>query len=83
MSSFTEHKEIDKIEVTAMNTIQVRECNILYKDGEELTRSFSRYVLNPGDNLDGQPERVKAIAEVTWTSEVVSEYKSRTVKNIN
>jgi hypothetical protein len=78
MASFSETKEVDKIEVTAMNTIQVRECITVYRDGVEHSRSFQRYVLNPGADLTGQPDKVKAIASSIWTSANVAEYKAQT-----
>ena len=45
--------EYDKIEVVGMyKHVQVRKATVIKKDGAELTRSFERYVLDPG-TLDG------------------------------
>ena len=32
---------------------------------------YHRYVLQPGEDLTGKPERVAAIADAVWTEEVV------------
>ena len=53
--------EYDKIEIVGMyKNVQVRKATVIKKDGAELTRTFSRYVLNPGtldddDNLVDNP----------------------------
>ena len=53
--------EYDKIEVVGQyKNVQVRKATVIKKDGAELTRSFSRYVLDPGildgdDNLVDNP----------------------------
>ena len=53
--------EYDKIEVVGMyKLVQVRKATVIKKDGAELTRSFERFVLDPGtldsgDNLVDNP----------------------------
>ena len=53
--------EYDKIEVVGQyKNVQVRKATVIKKDGAELTRSFTRYVLDPGtldsdDNLIDNP----------------------------
>ena len=59
--ALTETIEYDKIEVVGMyKHVQVRKATVIKKDGAELTRSFERFVLNPGtldesDNLVNNP----------------------------
>ena len=53
--------EYDKIEIVGQyKNVQVRKASVIKKDGAEMTRSFERYVLNPGtldsdDNLVDNP----------------------------
>ena len=53
--------EYDKIEVVGQyKSVQVRKATVIKKDGVELTRSFERFVLDPGtldasDNLVDNP----------------------------
>ena len=50
--ALTETIEYDKIEVVGQyKHVQVRKATVIKKDGTELTRSFERFVLDPG-NLD-------------------------------
>ena len=85
--ALTEATEYDRIEVTGKHkAIQVRKASVISKDGNELTRSFERYVLNPGtldadDNLvdtdlSGQPSEVSSIATAAWTTAVKDAYKT-------
>ena len=51
--ALTESTEYDKIEVVGQyKFVQVRKETVIKKDDKELTRSFERYVLQPG-NLKG------------------------------
>ena len=59
--ALTESIEYDKIEVVSQyKNVQVRKATVIKKDGVELTRSFSRFTLDPGtldesDNLVDNP----------------------------
>ena len=51
--ALSESIEYDKIEVIGQyKIINVRKASVIKKDDKELTRSFERFVLNPG-TLDG------------------------------
>ena len=59
--ALTESIEYDKIEVVGQyKQVHVRKATVIKKDGTELTRSFNRFVLDPGtldesDNLVENP----------------------------
>ena len=56
--ALTESIEYDKIEVVGQyKHVQVRKATVIKKDGTELTRSFERFVLDPG-TLDGSDNLV-------------------------
>ena len=72
--ALTETIEYDKIEVVGQyKAVQVRKATVIKKDDVELTRSFERFVLDPGtldesDNLvdnplDKEPDGTTAIAD--------------------
>ena len=72
--ALTETIEYDKIEVVSpYKHVQVRKATVIKKDDVELTRSFERFVLDPGtldasDNLvdnplDKEPDGTTAIAD--------------------
>ena len=72
--ALTESIEYDKIEVVGQyKSVQVRKATVIKRDGTEVTRSFERFVLDPGtldgsDNLvdnplDKEPDGTTAIAD--------------------
>lgn len=71
----TEKTIIDKIEIIDSKHIQVREANIIEKDGAPVAKTFNRYVLHPGDDVSQEDEKIKGIAALLWTPEVIEEYK--------
>ena len=67
---------VDKIEVLEMGQVGVRTATCVADDGVELPRSFHRQVLAPGDDTSGQDARVIAVANATWTDEVVADWET-------
>ncbi|MFH1739784.1 MAG: hypothetical protein ABIH23_12300 [bacterium] len=68
---------IDQIEVLESGHVQVRQATKIMEDGKEIGKTYHRHVLSPGDSLEGQDEKVKAIAKAAWTPEVVAAYKAQ------
>jgi len=67
---------IDKTEVLENGSIQVRQAEIITKDGVEIARNFHRWVRNPGDTAaQSDPAPVPAIASAVWTESVISAYQ--------
>jgi len=66
---------IDQIEVTESGYVQVRQATKIMEDGKEISKTYHRHVLSPGDSLEGQAEKVQRIARAVWTDEVVAAYK--------
>ena len=74
--ALSESIEYDKIEIVGQyKAVQVRKAHIVKKDGNELTRSFERYVLNPDDDISAQPTEVTSICNVVWTDTVKDAWK--------
>ena len=81
---------VDKTEVVSLGstyssdqwkTVQVRTATVIKEDGVELTRSFSRKVLEPGTvaagstaltntDISGEDAGVQAICNAVWTDSV-------------
>jgi len=88
--ALSESIEYDKIQITGVyKHVHVRKALVIKKDGEELTRSFERYVLNPGtldasDNLvdtdlSNEPAEVSVICNAVWTDSVKAAYKAKLI----
>tara|TARA_A100001035_G_scaffold147291_1_gene115781 strand:- start:43 stop:351 length:309 start_codon:yes stop_codon:yes gene_type:complete len=76
--ALTETIEYDKIEVVGQyKAVQVRKATVIKKDGVELTRSFERFVLQPG-TLDGSDNLVDnpLTKEPDGTTDIADEVKS-------
>ena len=76
--ALSESIEYDKIEIVGQyKHVQVRKAMVIKKDGKELTRSFERFVLDPGtldasDNLVDNP----LTKEPDGTTDIIDEVKA-------
>ncbi len=88
--ALTETVEYDKIEIVGKHkAVQVRKATVIKKDGEEISRSFHRYVLQPGTldasdklvdtDLSGEPAEVSAIATAAWTTDVKAAWEAKLI----
>ncbi|MEK9917805.1 MAG: hypothetical protein VW496_00290 [Pelagibacteraceae bacterium] len=69
--ALTEQTIVDKIEiVTDYKHVQVRKALVVYRDGVEISRSFSRYALAPDADISGETEEVQAICNAVHTQAV-------------
>jgi len=71
---------IDKIEVLEDGVLQVRQITRIVEDNVELSASYSRWTLAPGEDLANQEPKVVAIANAIWTADVIAAYKATTAK---
>ena len=72
--ALTERTEISSREVLADGQIQVRTDTVIERDGVEISRSFHRHVVSPGDNLSGEDESVQVVANAVHTDAVIAAY---------
>jgi hypothetical protein len=67
----------DKIEIVGdYKHIQVRTATVISEDGVELSRSFSRHVVSPLDDVSGESAEVQAIAAAVHTQAVKDAYQA-------
>jgi len=75
--ALTERTVEDKIEIVGdYKHIQVRTATVIERDGVEISRSFSRHVVAPGDDVSGESTEVQAIAAAVHTAEVIAAYQA-------
>lgn len=84
--SLTEEVIEDKIEVVGdYKTVQVRTATVIKKDGEEITRSFHRHLLDcctkasgswADTDISNQSAEVQAICNAVWTDAVKKAYQT-------
>ena len=78
-----EKQIVDLVELVESNHIQVRTANIIERDGVEVTRTFHRHVVSPGDDVTNEDPKVQAIANAVWTEEVIAAYQASLVQENN
>ena len=75
--ALTERTVEDKIEIVGdYKHIQVRTATVIERDGVEISRSFSRHVVSPGDDVSGESAEVQAIAAAVHTAEIIAAYQA-------
>lgn len=67
---------VDKIEVLENGCVQVRTATRIMEDGVQLSQSYHRHVVAPGDDYSVEDARVQAICAATHTAEVVAAYQA-------
>ena len=73
--ALTERQEIGSREVLADGQIQVRTDTIIERDGVEISRTYHRHVLAPGDSITAQDPTVQRIAMAEHTPAKIKAYK--------
>ena len=73
--ALTEETVQDKIEVVGdYKHIQVRTATVIKRDGDEISRAFSRHVVAPDADITGESTEVQAICAVVHTDAVKAAY---------
>ena len=65
---------VGSTEVVENGSINVRTDTVIVDDGNELSRTYHRHVLAPGDDVSGEDAKTQAVAGAVWTTEVVEAY---------
>ena len=76
-------KVVDQITVTENGIILYREATKIVEDGVDLTKTYHRTSLTPGQDLTNQPANVVAIANTVWTPEVIAAYEAAQAEAAN
>lgn len=68
---------VDLIEVTEGGMVQVRTKTAVLEDGQQISGTFHRHVVAPGECGDAEDPKVKAICAAVHTPEVVAAYQEQ------
>lgn len=71
----------DRIEVLENGCVQVRTKTAIMEDGKQISGTFHRHVVAPGDDYSAEDARVQAICEVTHTPEVIADHEAAQAEN--
>lgn len=68
---------VDRIEVVESGCVQVRTKTIVTEDGKQISASFHRHVVAPGDDYAAEDARVQAICAATHTADVIAAHQAK------
>ena len=74
--ALTERTEVSRREVLADGHINVRTDTVIERDGVEISRSFHRHVVVPGQDVSGEDVSVQTVANAVHTAEVIAAFKA-------
>jgi hypothetical protein len=66
---------VDRIEVVQNGCVQVRTKTAIMEDGKQISGTFYRHVVAPGDDYSSEDARVQAMCAAMHTADVVAAYK--------
>ena len=72
---------VDLIETLENGCVQVRTATRIVENGQIISQTFHRHVVNPGDDYSQEDNRVKAICAAIQTPEVVAQYQAQLEAN--
>ena len=72
----TKEVKVDQITVTENGIVLFREATRIFEDGVELSKTYHRSSLTPGQDISGVPANVQAICNAAWTPEVVAAFQA-------
>ena len=75
--SLTKNTVIDQITVTENGIILYREATRIMEDGNQLSQTYHRSSLTPGQDLTDVPANVAAICNVAWTADIIAAYQAQ------
>ena len=67
---------VDRIEVLENGCVQVRTKTAVMEDGKQISGTFHRHVIAPGDDYSAEDARVQGICQATFTLDVILAYKA-------
>ena len=74
--SLTKTTVVDQITVTENGVVLYREATRIMEDGNQISQTYHRSSLTPGQDLTGIPANVAAICNAAWTAEVIAAYQA-------
>ena len=72
---------VDQIEVVGIGTVQVREATIITEDGKQISKTYHRHCVTPGQDYSAEEPRVQAICAAVHTAECIAAYQAQLEAN--
>lgn len=72
--SLEKQSYVDMIEVPNNSIVHVRVKTVVLDNGFQISETYHRHTINPGDDYSQETEKVKAICATVHTPEVIAAY---------
>ena len=72
---------VDQITITENGIVLYREATRIMEDGNQISQTYHRTSLTPGQDITAQPANVQAICNAAWTPEVIAAYEAQQAAN--
>lgn len=79
--ALTKEVAVDQITVTENSVVQVRQATRIIEDGTQISQSYHRWTIAPGQDYSDQDAKVKAICQAVHTTAVVAAYEAVIAEN--
>jgi hypothetical protein len=74
--ALTKVEIVDRIEVVENGAVQVRTATRIMEDGKQISGTFHRHVVAPGDDYSAEDAKVQAICAAVHTADVITAYQA-------
>jgi len=78
--ALTKETIIDRIEVIENGCVQVRTKTAILENGEQISGTYHRHVVAPGDDYSAENAKVQAICAAVHTPEVIAAYQATQIQ---
>lgn len=81
--ALTKEVVVDQITIVEDGTVMYRQATRILEDGKQISETFHRTSLYPGQDVAGQPAQVVSICSLVWTPAVVASFQKKMEDSLN
>ncbi len=67
---------VDQIEIVESGCIQIRTKTAILENGQQISGTFHRHIVAPGDDYSAEDAKVQAVCAAVHTPEVIAAYQA-------
>lgn len=79
--AITKEIAIDQITILENGVILYRKATRIIEDGVQLSQTYHRTSLVPGQDVSNESQKVQDVCNLTWTQEIIDAYKKQQEQN--
>lgn len=68
---------VDQIEVVGIGIVQVREATVITEDGKQISKTYHRHTITPGQDYSAEEPRVQAVCAAVHTADCIAAYQAQ------